>query len=239
MRILGVVGARSGSKSIPDKNIRPLCGKPLLAWIADVGKSARCTPRVILSTDSPRYAEIGKEIGLEVPFLRPKNLSSETVPDFDYLYHAATWFRDTEGWQADIIVRLPPTAPLTTADHIDRCVGLLSEDRSADSSRTVTEVSKHPYKLWKPDGQYLVPFVSESETGIRDAHNVPRQSLPTVYRHAGVIALRWETLVEKKMMAGEKVRFHVIPLEEAIDIDSEIDFLVAEALLKKRLEQSV
>ena len=112
---------------------------------------------------------------------------------------------------------------------------LLIDDPAADSSRTITKVSKHPYKLWRRNGDYIEPFLSEEFTGLKDAHNLPRQSFPEAYQHVDAIALRWKTLVENKSMAGEKVRYHFIPKTEAVDIDSEIDFLLAEILLKNRL----
>lgn len=235
LKVLGVVGARSGSKTIPHKNIKPLLGKPLLAWITEAAKASKYITRLIISTDSPEYAEMAKKYGAEAQFLRPKELAEDSVPDFDYLYHAALWLRDNENWQADIILRLPPTTPLCRTEHIDECVKLLIDDPAADSSRTVTVASKHPYKLWRMKGEYIEPFLSEEFTGLKDAHNLPRQSFPGVYQHVDVIALRWKTLVEDKSMAGQKVRYHLIPKTDAIDIDSEIDFMIAEELLKKRM----
>jgi N-acylneuraminate cytidylyltransferase len=235
LHVLGVIGARSGSKTIPDKNIKPLLGKPLFAWIAEAGKASTSISRLIMSTDSREYAKLANEHGVETPFLRPAELSTDRVPDFDYLYHAATWLKEHEGWQADIIVRLPPTNPLCTSEHIDACVDLLVNDPRADSSRTITVASKHPYKLWRKDGEYIEPFLPESYTGLKDAHNLPRQSFPQAYQHVDVIALRWSTLVEQQAMAGERVRYHEIPKHEAVDIDTEVDFFVAEALLKRRV----
>jgi len=233
--VLAVVGARSGSKSIPHKNIKPLLDKPLMAWIIEAAKNSKFVSRVILSTDSAEYAEVGKKYGAEVPFSRPKHLAEDSVPDFDYLYHAAMWLKENEGWQADIILRLPPTTPLCKPESIDACVKLLIDNPDADSSRAITAASKHPYKLWRKNGKYLEPFLSETYTGFKDAHNLPRQSFPPAYSHVDVIALRWDTLINQKAMAGDKILYHEIPKLDAIDIDTEIDFIVAEELLKKRL----
>lgn len=235
INVLGVVGARSGSRSIPHKNIRPLLGKPLLAWIIEAAKQSKYINRLIISTDSQEYAKIAKQYGAEAPFMRPANLAEDHVPDFDYLYHAAVWLADHDGWKADIILRLPPTTPLCRPEHIDACVELLLNDPSADSSRTVTPVSKHPYKLWREHNGYIEPFLTSEFTGFKDAHNIPRQAFPKAFQHVDVIALRWNTLVEQKSMAGEKVRYHIIPKEDAVDIDSELDFQVAELLLKRRV----
>ena len=234
-KVLGVVGARSGSKTIPNKNIKPLLGKPLMAWIIEVAKASKYITRLILSTDSPEYAEVGKKYGAEVPFIRPKELAQDSVPDFDFLYHAATWMKDNANFQADIILRLPPTTPLCKPESIDACVQLLIDNPEADSSRTVTPASKHPYKLWRTNGKYLEPFLSEEYTGLKDAHNLPRQSFPAAFSHVDVIALRWNTLVNQKAMAGKKILYHQIPKLDAVDIDTDIDFMVAEELLKRRL----
>ena len=235
LKVLGVVGARSGSRSIPHKNIKPLLGKPLLAWIIEAAKRSQYITRVVLSTDSPEYAEIGRKYGAETPFLRPKELAEDHVPDFDYLYHAASWLKENENWQADVILRLPPTTPLCRPEHIDGCVQLLMDDPRADSSRTIVKASKHPYKLWRiAETGYIEPFLSEEFTGLKDAHNLPRQSLPGAYQHVDVIALRWKTLVEDKSMAGGKVRYHEVAKHDAVDIDSDVDFMIAEELLQRR-----
>src|SRR3989344_851906 len=143
LKVLAVVGARSGSKGIPDKNIKPLLGKPLMAWIIEAGKASKYITRVVLSTDSPEYAEIGKKYGAEVPFLRPKELAEDHVPDFPWIHHAAVWLAENEGWKADIIVRLPPTSPTCKTEDIDACIELLLNDPSADSSYTIIEPAKH------------------------------------------------------------------------------------------------
>lgn len=173
MNILGVIGARSGSKTIPNKNIKLLLGKPLLAWITEAAKKSKHVTRLIISTDSKEYAEIAKQYGAEAPFMRPTELCGDKVPDFDFLYHAAKWLEENEGWKADIILRLPPTTPLCRPEHIDSCIELLIDDPIADSSRTITPASKHPYKLWKESGEYIEPFLSEEYTGLKDAHNMP------------------------------------------------------------------
>lgn len=235
--VLGIIGARSGSKSVPHKNIRPLLGKPLFAWMAEAAKQSRYVTRLIMSTDSEEYARIARGHGVETPFMRPAELSGDKVPDWDYLHHSAVWLAEQEGWKADIILRLPATSPLCLPEHIDACVELLLNDPLADSSRTVVSAGKHPYKLWRAGGEYLQPFLSEAFTGHKDAHNMPRQSFPEAYSHVDVIALRWKTLVEDRAMAGDKIRFYKIAKENAMDIDTETDFLLAELLLKKRLGQ--
>ncbi|QQG45459.1 MAG: SDR family oxidoreductase [Candidatus Sungiibacteriota bacterium] len=232
LKILGVVGARSGSKTIPHKNIKPLLGKPLLSWIIEAAKRSQYLTRVVLSTDSPEYAEIGRRYGAETPFLRPKELAEDHVPDFDWLHHAAVWLAENEGWKADVIVRLPPTSPICRTEDVDATIKLLLDDPTADSAYTIMEPAKHPYKMWRIKGDAIEPFLTESFTGIRDAYNKPRQSYPRAYFYIDSSAIRWKTLVENKSMAGDRVRYHVI--DEAVDIDTEKDFERAEAILQER-----
>ena len=234
LKVLGIIGARSGSRSIPNKNVRPINGKPLFAWIAEAAKESKLLSRVIMSTDSGEYAQLARARGVETPFLRPAELSTDSVPDFDYLFHATQWLEQNENWKADIIVRLPPTTPLCTTEHIDGCIQLLIDDPSADSSRTVAPAPKHPYKLWREIAGYIEPFLPEEYTGLKDAHNLPRQSFPKAFQHVDVIALRRKTLMDDKSMAGEKVRYLEIPKDEALDIDTETDFKLAELLLKEK-----
>lgn len=238
LKILGVVGARSGSKGIPHKNIKPLLGKPLMAWIIEAAKESKYISRVVLSTDSPSYAEIGRQYGAEVPFLRPKELCEDNVPDFPWLYHATVFLQKNEGWQADIIVRLPPTSPLCKTEDIDACIKILLEDPFADSAYTVVEAEKHPYKMWRVErsGERIEPFLPESFTGVSEVFNKPRQSYPRAFMYIDSSAIRWKTLVENQSLCGKKVRFREI--KEAIDIDTELDFFVAESLLKKRLQET-
>ena len=234
MNVLGIVGARSGSKSIPNKNIKPLLGKPLMAWIIEAAKKSRSITRLILSTDSSQYAEVGKQYGAEVPFLRPAEFASDSASDIDFLTHAVGWLEEHEQWKADIVLRLPPTTPLCTPESIDACVELLLNDHDATSSRTITSAPKHPYKLWKIDGETLIPFIPKEMTGFDEPSNMPRQAFPPAFAHVDVIAVRYDTLMHDRLLTGKKVRYHKLAKEDAIDIDTQTDFLLAELLLKKR-----
>lgn len=234
MKILGVVGARSGSKSIPNKNIKPLLGKPLMAWIIEAAKKSKYITRLILSADSPQYAEIGRQYGAEASFLRPAELASDTASDIDYLTHAVAWLEKNENWKADIILRLPPTTPLCKTESIDACIELLLNDPKATSSRTIAPASKHPYKLWKIEGDELKPFIPKELTGFEEPSNMPRQLFVPAYAHIDVIAVRYDTLMKEHLLTGKKIRYHILKKEDAIDIDTENDFLLVEILLKKR-----
>ena len=235
LNILGVVGARSGSKSIKNKNIRPLLDKPLMAWVIEAGKKSKYINRLILSTDSKKYADIGKSLRIEVPFIRPKKYASDKVDDISYLTHAVDWFEKHEKWKPDIIVRLIPTTPLAKTESIDACLELLINDPKATSARTIKPAPKHPYKLWKIEGDEVKPFIPKELTGFDEPSNVARQLLPPAYAHVDVIAVRYETLMRDRLLTGKRIRFHMVD-KESVDIDSEADFLLAEILLEKRMK---
>lgn len=234
--ILGVVGARSGSKSIPHKNIRPLLGKPLLAWIIEAARQSPYISRLILSTDSEEYAAIGRQYGAETPFLRPAELANDTASDIDFLIHAVSWLEQNENWKPDIVLRLPPTSPLCTTASINTCIEYLLNDPEATSSRTITTASKHPYKLWKIEGEMLLPFVPKEMSGLAEPSATARQFYNIqAYAHVDVIAVRRNTLMQEKLLTGPRVRFHKIDKNDTVDIDTEYDFSIAEMRLKNRL----
>ncbi len=237
MNILGIVGARAGSKSIPNKNIRPLLGKPLMARIIEAAKKSKHLTRLVLSTDSEEYAAIGREYGAETPFIRPAEFANDTASDIDFLTHAVGWLEKNGGWKADIILRLPPTTPLCKTEHIDGVIELLLNDPAATSARTITPAPKHPYKLWRTEGDLLLPFIPKELTGFDEPSNMPRQAFIPAFAHVDAIAVRYDTLMRDKLLTGPRVRYMKIPKADAIDIDTENDFLLAEILLKKRIEK--
>lgn len=237
-KVLGVIGARSGSKSVPDKNIKQLLGKPLMAWIIEAGEKSKFINRLILSTDSKKYAKVGKKLGIEVPFLRPKKYAVDKADDISYLTHAVNWLEKNEGWKAEIIVRLIPTTPLAKPESIDACIKLLLDDLEATSARTIKTAPKHPYKLWRIEGDELKPFIPKKLTGLDEPSNVARQLLPPAFAHVDVIAVRYETLMREKLLTGKRIRYHIIDKQAAVDIDSETDFLLAEILLKNRFRNT-
>lgn len=239
MNILGIVGARSGSKSVPHKNIRPLLGKPLMGWIIEAAKKSRHVSRVICSTDSEDYARIARAHGAETPFLRPAEFATDTASDMDFLTHAVRWLEENEKWKADIILRLPPTTPLCKTETIDACIELLLNDHTATSARAIATASKHPYKLWQIKGEELIPFIPKEITGHAEPSGMARQFFaPAAYAHIDVIAVRYDTLMKESLLTGTRTRYHMLDKKDAIDIDTENDFLLTEIILKKRISQA-
>jgi CMP-N-acetylneuraminic acid synthetase len=227
--ILALIPARSGSKSIPDKNIRAFAGKPLLAHSIEHARAARCTGRVIVSTDSEAYAEIARSYGAETPFLRPESLARDESTDLAVFLHALDWLRDHEGWQPDIVVHLRPTYPNRDPHDIDRVVEILRRDDSLDSVRTVAPAPATPYKMWTRDaGGLLTPVVDRGD----EAYNQPRQALPQVFlQNACIDAVRSRVIVERRSMTGRRIFGYVA--EENLDIDTYEDLEAALARMPR------
>ncbi len=231
-KVLGLILARGGSKSIPKKNIKLLGGKPLIAHTIEKAKTSRYIDRLILSTDDEAIAKVGREYGAETPFVRPKELAEDATTDYPVFVHAVTWLEEHEGWKPDFIVHLRPTHPFRNAAHIDLGIEMLAAGPDADSVWTVGAPPVTPYKMFqvKEDG-FIAPVLTIP--GEREAFNWPRQKLPKAWNHYGQVdVMRYRTLMEKKSMCGE----HILPIfleGEVIDIDSLLDWEFAEFLIQK------
>ncbi len=239
--VLGIIPARGGSKSIPGKNIKPIAGKPLIAWMIEAAKGSKHLTRIIVSTDDEKIANVAREHGAEVPFMRPKELAQDLSTDVDFLTHALETLKAKEGYAPDIVVRLPPTSPLCTASYIDEGIEKLLADDSLDAVRPIHEAPKHPYKLWKisADEKHLEPFLPKSFTGFDEPYNLPRQMFPKVYVHTGAMdIMRRDTILKLKSTSGKKLGYFFMRPEDSINIDSPLDFEIAEILLQKRIRNS-
>jgi N-acylneuraminate cytidylyltransferase len=232
MEILAVIPARGGSKSIPRKNIKLLAGKPLIAWSIEAAQQSRLITRVIVSTDDEEIAVAARQHGAETPFVRPPEIAGDDTPDTPVFEHCVAWLQEHEGYRSDIIAHLRPTGPLRTAQEIDEAIALLMRHPEADSVRSAEEPEKPPFKMWRPDGEYIIPFAPLP--GMKDSHTAPRQLLPKVYQTTADIGVFWtRTLQDKKSIIGERVLPYVLA-RPTVDIDREIDFAIAELLLKMR-----
>lgn len=241
MEILAIIPARGGSKGIPRKNIRPLADKPLIAWTILAAKASRYITRVICSTDDADISNTALTYGAEVPFLRPDHLAVDLSTDVDFLTHALQWLETHESYHPDIVIRLPPTSPLRTAAQIDEGVETLLAHPEADACRPITEAPKHPYKMWRvaEDTVYLEPFLPASFTQMEEPYNLPRQLLPKAYIHTGAMdIMRTDTILKLKSTSGKKMTYFFMPLEDSVNIDHQLDFELAELLMKKRLNSS-
>jgi N-acylneuraminate cytidylyltransferase len=225
MRVLGVVPARGGSKGIPGKNVAPLAGRPLLAWTADAALRARRLTRVVLSTDDAGIAEVGRALGLDVPFLRPGSLAQDDTPTLPVLLHAL----DALPEPYDAVFILQPTNPLRRAADIDGAVDLLYRT-GADSVIGFTDAGeRHParMKALDADGRVQNPPFAEAFEGQR------RQDLPRYWLRDGSVYVTRTATLRAGSLAGADCRAWIIPRERAVAIDEPFDLWLAEQLLKR------
>lgn len=228
MKTLAIIPARGGSKGVPGKNIKMLAGKPLIAWTIETAFAADCLDRVVVSTDAPEIRDICVRYGAEAPFLRPKAIAEDDTSDLPVYQHALQWLEDHEGYRPEIIVWLRPTAPLRTASDIEGAVERLVAD-SPDWVRSVCEVEHHPFWMYRLDGLTMLPF----QDGIDIRDYCRRQLLPPVYRINGAVDVAWrKTIAEEKLYCG-RLEAYVMPASRSIDIDTEMDFVLAETILER------
>jgi N-acylneuraminate cytidylyltransferase/CMP-N,N'-diacetyllegionaminic acid synthase len=223
-----VIPARGGSKRIPGKNIKPLCGKPLLAYAIDAAKGAGLFDRIIVSTDSAEIAEVAKNCGAEVPFLRPSKLAKDGTATTPVIQHAVR-FLERNGETADVIVLLEPTTPLRTAQDVKNCVEMLFA-KKADSVVSVRKVP-HP-----PHWMLLVDKDRKAKEFIKNGLKIKtRTGIPELFElNAAVYVVRKSVLMKRGTIFGSRLYAYEMPAERSVDIDEPIDFKLAEALLGQK-----
>ena len=226
--IMALIPARGGSKTIPDKNIRLISGKPLLAHSIEHSLASKLINRTIVSTDSPVYAEIARKYGAEVPFLRPPEISQDASTDLEAFEHALNWLYENENYVPDICVHLRSTYPIRNIEDIDAAIRILVENPDIDSLRSVTPASATPFKMWfRGDDGLLSPAV---KTKIKDAYNLPRQTLPQAFiQNACIDVVRTRAITEMHSMTGSRTFGYV--MDNNFDIDTEQQLRNAETYL--------
>ena len=228
MQVLGVIPARGGSKGIPQKNLRQVLGRPLLAYTADAARASRRLTRTIVSTDDPAIADAACGLGLEVPFHRPAALAADATLMLPVLQHALRMMA-AQGFAADAVVLLQPTSPLRRAEHIDGAVDLL-ESSGADSVVTVVAVPHqfNPTSVMRlDDRERLVPFL-DGPSALR------RQDKPRVFARNGPVVLAVRSAVlEGGSLYGGDIRPLFMTAEESLDIDTPADIDLLEFYLER------
>lgn len=226
--ILGLIPARGGSKSLPRKNIRPLLGKPLIAWTIEQALASKYLDGVIVSTDDEEIAEISKKYGAEVPFMRPKELATDETKGIDVVLHAVDWI-EINNKPYNLLMLLQPTSPLRTYEDIDKAIKLLFS-KKAQAVVSVCEAEHHPY--WSnilPQDGCMRDFIKA------EIMNKNRQELPVFYRLNGAIYLAYGGyLKEQKNFLGKKTFAYIMQQEKSIDIDNKVDFKFTEILMRKK-----
>ena len=231
-KILGIITARGGSKGIPGKNIKLLCGKPLIWYTIDAAQKSGALDRIILSTDDERIAEVAKSYGVEVPFMRPKELADDKTPHLPVLQHAVSWLRDHEQYKPDAVMILQPTAPLRQAFHIKEAVDIFQKSAS-DSVVSVSEIPAHFHPKWQ--------FVLAGDSKLNIFTGEPfsqivthRQDLPKTHTRNGAIYLFKTELLFRAApnFYGENVRGYQIDQKYNVNIDTMEDWERAEIAIK-------
>ena len=226
-QVIAIIPARSGSKSVQDKNIRLMNGKPLIAYSIEQALASPEIDRVIVSTDSPVYKAIAEEYGAEVPFLRPAKYAQDDTLDLDVFRHALHWLKENENYDVGTCVHLRPTHPIREVSDIDTMITILADNPNFDSVRSVSPAKQTPYKMWRfatPDSRKMDPILGGD---MPEAYNAPRQSLPQIYmQNACIDVVRSKTILEKNSMSGDYIAGYRMKYD--FDIDTEEDFLIAE-----------
>lgn len=233
MKAVAVIFARGGSKGLPGKNIRPLAGKPLIAWAIEHALAVKRIDRVIVSTDSEEIAAVAREYGAEVPFLRPAELARDDSPEWLAWRHALNYFLNVDGVLPEVMVSVPTTAPLRLPLDIENCLDEY-EKSDTDMVITVTDAHRSPYfNMVKNNADGTVGLVIPLQTAI-----ARRQDAPTVYDMTTVAyVVRPEFVLTHKATFEGRVRAVHVPTERAIDIDTLSDFQIAECVLNIRKQK--
>ena len=219
-KILAIVPARSGSKSVKNKNIRLINGKPMIAYSIEHAKASKYINRIIVSTDSEEYAAIAREYGAETPFIRPAEYATDLALDIDVFEHALNFLEKEEHYVPDLIVQLRPTYPIRNIEDIDHIIEMMLNNPSIDSVRTMALSKEVAHKMWyKDENNIATPII----TDIPECYNMPRQDLPKVYFQNGNIdVIRTEVITKQHSMSGNKIVGY--EMTENFDIDTETDF---------------
>lgn len=230
MNVTALIFARGGSKGLPGKNIRLLGGKPLIAWSIDHALAVKRILRVIVSTDSWEIAAVAREYGAEVPFIRPPELARDDSPEWLAWQHALNYLLDKDGALPDAIVSVPTTAPLRLPLDIENCLDNY-ERGGADVVITVTDAHRSPYfNMVRLNADETVGLVMPPQSAL-----VRRQDAPRVFDMATVAYVaRPEFVLTHNGTFEGRVRAVHVPTERAIDIDTLLDFQIAECLLNLR-----
>lgn len=224
---LAFIPARSGSKGVKDKNIRLMCGRPLMSYTIRAALESDCFHTIYVSTDCNEYAEIAKKNGAEVPFLRRSSLSQDDSSVWDAMRYALERYEE-EGKHFDTITLLQPTSPLRRACHIVQCFQEF-EKQSAEAVISVCEAEPSPLICnTLPDDKNMKHFLTN------DILSLPRQQYPKYYCLNGAVYLmKTEVLYDYASIYESDVYAHVMSQDASVDIDTELDFMLAQLILEK------
>lgn len=231
MSVLCTICARGASKSVPNKNIRQILGKPLISYTIEQALSIQLIDRVAVSTDSEEIAEIARRYGAEVPFIRPSDLATDKAPKLPVIKHTVMYYIENMNYRPEYVIDLDPTSPLRINSDIEKCMDMIINHPDCDSIITGYKSNKNPYfNMFEicPEGfAYLSKKTNKEITR--------RQDAPVVYAmNASIYVWKTAVLLNQAYVVSGKVKFFEMPEERSIDIDTEVDFRFVELLMKER-----
>jgi len=229
--ILTIIPARGGSKGVARKNIRKLGEKPLISYTIEAALASRYIDRLIVSTDDEEIADVSRNFGADVPFIRPEELSTDTAKAIEVVKHSILETEKLDNRKYPVIVYLEPPAPFKTSKDIDACIELFFEKNPA-SVVSINEANQfHPILMKKIENGHLKPICFNEPEG------VPRQMYePTAYMRNGAVYVLKKDNILKDIFYGEPILPYIMPNERSICIDSMLDWYAAEAMIKDKLK---
>ncbi|CAG0938208.1 CMP-N,N'-diacetyllegionaminic acid synthase [Candidatus Brocadiaceae bacterium] len=229
---LAIVPARGGSKGLPGKNIKELCGKPLIAWSIEAGLGSKYIDEVMVTTDSEEIAHIAQGFGATVPFIRPAELATDTATSFDAIKHAINFYENELHKNFDYIVLLEPTSPLREKGDIDEMIEkIISMEYQFDAIVSLGEVHEHPSIMKKLEGNKIGPYCKELVMATR------RQDSEIAYFPYGVAYIvKTKTLAEEKSFYPYRTTHKIIKRYQCHEIDDIYDFLAIENIMSHEWE---
>lgn len=228
--VYAIIPARSGSKGVKNKNIKLLCGYPMIAYSIVAAKLANTIDRVLVSTDSVDYAKLACKYGAETPFLRPTEISQDNSTDLEFMQHCINWLYENEGSVPEYFVHLRPTNPLRQLEYINTAVHEIKKDKESSSLRSAHLASNTPYKWFRKSEDGYFRSILGDRTN--DEANNPRQKFEDVYVPDGYVdVLKTEFIVKNNLIHGQNMIPFIVP--ECIDIDAKKDIELLEFFIQK------
>ncbi len=227
--VLAIIPARGGSKGVPRKNIKNLCGKPLITWTIEEALKSKYIDRLVVSTEDEEIAEISRKHGAEIPFLRPIELAKDDTPGIEPLLHCIYWLKNNENYYPDYLCTLQCTSPFRNSKHIDEALELLIKEKG-DSIIGICKSEVSPYWMKSVVNGKLIDFMEGSAKYTR------RQDLPAVYRLNGAVYIgKTDLLLKNRNWYTNNTLPYIMRQEDSIDIDTIYDFRFAELMMKEKL----
>jgi CMP-N,N'-diacetyllegionaminic acid synthase len=230
MRVLAIIPARGGSKGIPKKNIVKINNIPLIGYTIDAALASSYITDVVVSTDDHEIAKVSKDLGVNVPFIRPELLALDDTESAPVIEHALLFMERSKGIIYDAVMMLQPTSPLRTSKHIEESIELFKSSKCDSVVSVVSVGGNHPFRMKRLVGKQLINFIDQGFWDMR-----PRQSLPNVYiRNGAIYLINRDTLIQRQQLIGESCLGYTMNDYDSVNIDTFIDLKIAEILLKEK-----